>query len=130
VRTATERRFRPPGSVEELHAYACFVVRDHSGQKLAYVHFENEPGRRSAANLLTRDEARRIAASVAKLPELLQKPSTALLIGRFWSQADMQMVVSGNQTGGNDPSATWVACDFLQRKLMADPHSGGRESLQ
>jgi hypothetical protein len=62
------RRFPPPWSVEELEA--CFVVRDHDGQQLAYVYFENEPGRRSAAKLLTRDEAWRIAANFAKLPEL------------------------------------------------------------
>ena len=65
------RRFPPPWSVEELDA--CFVVRDHNGQQLAYVYFEDEPGRRSAAKLLTRDEARRIAANIAKLPGLLRK---------------------------------------------------------
>ena len=55
----TARRFPPPWTVEDLGS--CFVVIDSNGQKLAYVYYEEEPGRRSAAKLLSKDEARRIA---------------------------------------------------------------------
>jgi hypothetical protein len=44
-----DRRFPPPLSVDELEA--CFVLKDDAGQKLAYVCYEEEPGRRSAAKL-------------------------------------------------------------------------------
>ena len=40
-----ERRFPPPWSVEELND-AYFVVIDSAGQKLAFVYYEEEPGRR------------------------------------------------------------------------------------
>jgi hypothetical protein len=49
------RRFPPPWTIEE-HNNACFIVKDATGQALAYFYFEEEPGRRSATKLLTRDE--------------------------------------------------------------------------
>ncbi len=41
-------------------------MKDSTGQKLSYVYYEEEPGRRSAAKLLR--------ANIAKLPELVRKP--------------------------------------------------------
>jgi hypothetical protein len=48
-------------------------VKDANGANIAYVYYEQEPGRRSAANLTTKEEARRIAAGIAKLPALLSQ---------------------------------------------------------
>jgi hypothetical protein len=69
-----ERHFPPPWIVEELDS--CFVVKDLNAQALAYMYFEKEQHRRRRRELLTRDEALRIAAIFAKLPELLGKPAT------------------------------------------------------
>ena len=70
--TKPRRRFPPPWSIAEYND-ACFIVSDHNGQALAYVYFEDKPGRRAAANLLTKDKGRRIALNIAKLPDLLRK---------------------------------------------------------
>jgi hypothetical protein len=64
------RSFPAPWTVEDH--LACFIVSDANGQALAHIYYEDEPGRRSAAKLLSKDEARRIAVNFARLPDLLR----------------------------------------------------------
>jgi hypothetical protein len=67
---SSPRRFPSPWTVEDHDA--CFIVRDADGQALGYFYFEEDAGRRSAGNLLTKDETRRIAVNFGRLPELLR----------------------------------------------------------
>jgi hypothetical protein len=80
------RRFPPPWSIEESNN-ACFIVRDATKQALGHFYFESEPGRRSAANLLTKDEARRMASNFAKLPDV-KRPKTPRTLPPYLTALD------------------------------------------
>lgn len=69
---SAQRPFPIHWSVEDIGAAP--LVQDNNGQKLAHIYYGEEPGRRSAGELLSNDEARRIAAKFAELAELLRKP--------------------------------------------------------
>ena len=72
----------PPLSVEEEPTR--FVVRDHSGQKLACVYFEEELAGRLAAKLPTKADARRIAVNIANLPGLVNKTADPKTVKSSW----------------------------------------------
>ena len=66
------RRFASPWTAECIPG--GYVVKDATGQSLAYVSARETRADADTAHVLTMDEARRIASNIAKLPELLRKP--------------------------------------------------------
>ncbi len=60
------------GSEKFRQHHSGTALADNNRQALAFLYCEDEPGRREAAKLLTRDEARRIAANIAELPKLVR----------------------------------------------------------
>jgi hypothetical protein len=65
------RRFPQPWSVAETQG--AFRVDDANGQSLGYFYFRDDDNVARQAGVLTRDEARRMAANFARLPELLRR---------------------------------------------------------
>jgi len=64
------RRFPPPWTVEEYRGIS-YIVRDANNFPVAYVYFATEASH--TRYLMNKDEARTIAATIAKLPELLMR---------------------------------------------------------
>ena len=66
-------------------------MKDGNGFAVAFVYFESEPGRRAAARLMTKDEARRIAArGCCDGRRIKQKPQpdgaeAKLGLGEMWA---------------------------------------------
>jgi hypothetical protein len=93
------------------------------GQALAYAYYEEEPGRRAAANLLTKEEARRVASNIAKLPKfrmVFMAPSIGLLCSHYVGSIKKVRVPCGyylsTRPDGRRPSAKSCTCaGFLVR---------------
>jgi hypothetical protein len=77
------RRFPKPWTVIENHE--SFEVQDATGFPLAYLYFEDDFKRNWAVikGRLTKDEARRIAYAIARLPELLMLEKQMKAGGNF-----------------------------------------------
>jgi hypothetical protein len=63
----------PPWRVTEHSEQECYSVEDANSQNIAYIYFAEDPARRRSLGRLTKDEARKIANGIARLPELLVK---------------------------------------------------------
>jgi len=74
------RRFPAPWTVEKIPG--GFKVVDAAGRSLVCVYANDDLAAKTGSDALTTDEARRIAANVAKLPDLLGKPKACAPINR------------------------------------------------
>jgi hypothetical protein len=67
------RALLPRSRLSERKERIHWAIREAKGQALAYVYFEDETHRQMSLKRFTPDGAGRVAANIAKLPDLLRK---------------------------------------------------------
>jgi hypothetical protein len=72
---APRKLFARPWRVVEKPESFC--IMDAGEQPLAFVYFEDEAGRARSMKRMSKDEARRLAAQIVRLTDLLQEPEAA-----------------------------------------------------
>jgi hypothetical protein len=112
--TDQPRRFPAPWTVEEYRGIS-YIVRDANNFAVAYIYFEAEPGRRAAAQLMTKDEARKMRTAspnflICSAPlseKTATRSSREQTVQRAGSQARNapKLLISRRETEAGDISA-------------------------
>jgi hypothetical protein len=63
-----------------------FEVQDSAGRSLAFVYFTDDPNRRNFMRRLSKDDARRMATQIMRLPELVR------IAPRYRSRRDLSLL--------------------------------------
>jgi hypothetical protein len=97
----------------------AFRIEDANGQAVAYTYFRRDENTARQGNVLTYDEARRIAANIAKLPELSAPTRGRALL------ATVDMPTAGRGTGERVPRfwCRGTAHLSLRRTRLSQGHS-------
>lgn len=65
------RRYPPPWKIEE--GGESYIVTDATGQRLAFIYFEDEPQRQSMMKRISKDDAWQLARAITRIPALLAR---------------------------------------------------------
>jgi hypothetical protein len=90
---AMKNRFPTPWRIIEMPT--GFAVEDATGQQLGLFYGRSDPNTAGHTGFLTIDEARQLAVTFARLPELLDRASAGIELAKAASQQSHVLVRNG-----------------------------------